>query len=155
MATKRETLKFIRIKAGSSDERVIKGAKNFTTSYSTTFDDDTNVLYADYGFVSPKTFFQRGGFDLTDDDYKNLMFVIDGEFKPYNRLTHNLDALQPRVYKLDSRGMATNSVGTQSRWVDVTRESSSVFPPIIFRINPTSITIQKKKLFQKFRTRAG
>lgn len=121
---------------------------------------------------TPVQFFAGGdenavldGFNIP---YKELTFVVDGEFDSYSRTVskHNLNNNSDLIYVMDYSTKEPTAIMWSSRNKDldntrrlyaVTTTTNAVanLDSVSFYINPQNISIQQRKLWQKIRTRGG
>lgn len=177
--SKRETLKFIRIKtrpfylSGDSDERTVSGYINIYNEFkrwdiedtegftSLSAEQEASITYVNAQGIStvsvaPRKFFIGGstiGTGIAEDTYRNIVFLINGDYRRYDRRRHDLNILYSRVYQQNPDGTFNNpfdDIGPLKY-----KESDPSPLTLTFRVNPANIRIQKKKLFRKIRVRAG
>jgi len=165
MASKKETLKFYRLETRpsylSSDVPVNQKVRGYVNYYDefkrwdVEYTKEYSSIDPQYNYVAPRDFF-------TDEEqhgsYKDIAFVIDGVFVPYNRDVHDLTDLQNRIYILKfTTGKTTQAIPiVPGNLTKVYEEAASSTPQTLtFRINPTNLRLIKRKLFQQIRTRAG
>ncbi len=165
MASKRETLKFYRLDTHPSyltvsvpGNQKVRGYVNYYDEFKqwdVEYTKEYSSIDPQYTYIGPRNFF-------TDEEqhgpYKDIAFIINDIFVPYNRETYDLEALQNRVYILNfTAGKPTQAVPViPGNLTKVYEEAVITTPKILtFRINPTSLRLMKRKLFQQIRTRAG
>jgi len=167
---------------GDTDETTVSGYLNtykefsrWDVEFQQGFTSLTGTQQADFSYTpdgstasvmssAPKSFFvgrnslwrlgQVGaGFGLDENSYRNLSFIINGVHEPYDRRkpNHDLKVVSSRIFVQDSSGRFVNWNGERRAYRGLEPAPLS----LLFRINPTNIRIQKRKLFQKIRTRAG
>ena len=167
--TRREVLKFIRINtrpshvASDSNNKTVYGYLNKWSEF-TKYDEEQppwntlstakKLLYSSNNVrhPAPFRFFNK---PPQDEDYKSMVFVIDGITAPYDRAIHNLNTLSSTVYIQQSNGDLIHwdpSFGSNT-----IKYSGALTTPssLSFKVNPNNIKIDKKKLFKKIRTRGG
>lgn len=164
MAQKKEKIKLYRIYAAPTPSSA--SATPLLRGYINTYNEFKqwdNVLSDPYsineygdriGGPRPRAFFR-------DEQiaYDQLAFLVDGIYTPYSPQDYSLDDNRSRVYVItyDNNGPVGRSYlspSSPSRRVDTsgTPKKETI---LTFYVNPTHLTLVKKKLFQQIRTRAG
>lgn len=166
MASKKETLKLYRLETQPSyltsdvpANQKVRGYINYYNEfkqwdieYTTEFSTISNAYS---GSIAPRNFFTD---EEQHGEYKDIAFIIDGIFVPYNREVHDLKDLQERIYTLKfTIGRSTRAIPVIPGLLNkIYEEAVSTKPKTLtFRINPTHLRLIKRKLFQQIRTRAG
>lgn len=165
MASKKETLRFYRLETRPSylttnvpANQKVRGYINYYDEFKqwdVEYTQGYSSINPQYITIAPRNFF-------TDEEqhgvYKDIAFVIDRIFVPYTRDTHDLEALQDRIYTLrftaERPAQAIPIIpGLPTK---VFEEAVPTTPKTLtFRINPNHLRLMKRKLFQQIRTRAG
>ena len=163
MANKKEKLKFYKLPTApsySTDTPVttIRGYKNKYIEFKQ-YDTqpfpaaEANLDSNSFPGIAPVLFFSNVS------PYSALEFVIDGIFEKYDRTKHDLAALSSKIYILETTSTGIfgvsndNPLLVRKPYIDSTFKET--LKSITFHVNPTTISIRKKKFFQKIRTRAG
>lgn len=175
MATKKEKLKLYRIITHLDESSSLTAQNNPVRGYINRYsefkrwdvekghENEIGKIKAEHPEYSTNFFRSKAPFRFFGNDefgeYNKLAFVIDGESAPYDRNIHSLEELSARVFIVTSakEGSMTGKpyLGGDERGIldlDAPVEPSET---LTFRINPTGIKVQKKKLFSQVRTRGG
>jgi len=169
MATKKEKLKFYRLVtrpsyAATFSAGIISGYINRYDEFKQFDIDPLNESSGSYLGPAPKHFFGNYQVNLsgvsTADYYKSLEFIIDGVYAAYSRTRFNLESFAPKVYVLENSrdgiyGRPYLAPSEDSARKKYNNQVVTAPTSITFYVNPTRISIQKSKFFQKIRTRAG
>ena len=165
MATNRsrkETLRLYRIRThGAGISRTVSGFINKPAEYAHWHDDalettgfsSTGFTKSSLGYLgpSPKQFLRDHGFA------EDAEFIIADTYVPYDRTRFDLDALSAFIWVIVSGGTVITAVNIinndEARTVSVTTPVN--IETLEFYVNPQSINVVKRKLFQKLRTRGG
>jgi len=170
MASKKETLKFTRIQAraeystGNIDTNAIKGYLNTFNEFKK-WDVERTQSFSTIGYNSQNiedgiTSDEDSPYRIFEKEFKSeydagtLSFVIENIFIPYDRRIHNLKDLagSGRIWVYTANGLLINLL---TAGISTYSQALATAPTLVFRINPTKIDVDKKKLFKKIRTRAG